>query len=148
MSESNATELIKYLTEDNLKLMYGRLNRRYVVVDALPSVDSLEPADKNVIYVVKETVGETVRYWPNVLDNDAWKPFGIDQEDLDMKADKVSDATNGNFAGLDANGNLTDSGFKASDFKPKQTAVTDPTASGSGIEFMDSISECGRQGKS
>lgn len=141
MSESNATELIKYLTEDNLKLMYGRLNRRYVVVDSLPSVDSLEPADKNVIYVVKETVGKAVRYWPNVLDNDAWKPFGIDREDLDRKADKVSDATNGNFAGLDANGNLADSGFKASDFKPKQTAVTDPTASGSGIEFIDSISQ-------
>ena len=141
MSESNTTELIKYLTEDNLKLMYGRLNRRYVVVDALPSVDSLEPADKNVIYVVKETVDGTVRYWPNVLDNDAWKPFGIGQADLDRKADKVSDATNGNFAGLDANGNLTDSGYKASDFKPKQTAVTDPTASGSGIEFIDSISQ-------
>ena len=141
MAESNAPETIKYLTEDNLKLMYGRLNRRYVVVDALPSVDSLEPADKNVIYVVKETVGKAVRYWPNVLDNDAWKPFGIDQEDLDRKADKVSDATNGNFAGLDANGNLTNSGFKASDFKPKQTAVTDPAASGSGIEFIDSISQ-------
>ena len=141
MSESNAPEAIKYLTEDNLKLMYGRLNRRYVVVDVLPSVDSLEPVDKNVIYVVKETVGKAVRYWPNVLDNDAWKPFGIDQEDLDRKADKVSDATNGNFAGLDANGNLTNSGFKASDFKPKQTAVTDPTASGSGIEFIDSISQ-------
>lgn len=141
MSESNAPETIKYLTEDNLKLMYGRLNRRYAVVDALPSVDSLEPADKNVIYVVKETVGKAVRYWPNVLDNDAWKPFGIDQEDLDRKADKVSNATVGNFAGLDTNGNLTDSGFKASDFKPKQTAVTDPTASGSGIEFIDSISQ-------
>ena len=141
MSESNAPETIKYLTEDNLKLMYGRLNRRYAVVDALPSVDSLEPADKNVIYVVKETVDKTVRYWPNVLDNDAWKPFGIDQEDLDRKADKVSNATDGNFAGLDTNGNLTDSGYKASDFKPKQTAVTDPTASGSGIEFIDSISQ-------
>lgn len=141
MSESNAPETIKYLTEDNLKLMYGRLNRRYVVVDALPSVDSLEPADKNVIYVVKETVGKAVRYWPNVLDNDAWKPFGIDREDLDRKADKVSNATDGNFAGLDDNGNLTDSGYKASDFKPKQTAVTDPAASGSGIEFIDSISQ-------
>jgi hypothetical protein len=32
------------------------------------------------------------------------------------KADKVSGATNGNFAGLDANGDLTDSGSKASDF--------------------------------
>lgn len=36
--------------------------------------------------------------------------------DITGKADKVSNATNGNFAGLDANGNLTDSGSKASDF--------------------------------
>ena len=35
---------------------------------------------------------------------------------LNAKADKVSGATNGNFAGLDANGNLTDSGKKAADF--------------------------------
>ena len=34
----------------------------------------------------------------------------------DKKADKVSGAVSGNFAGLDANGNLTDSGSKASDF--------------------------------
>lgn len=32
------------------------------------------------------------------------------------KADKVASATSGNFAGLDSNGNLTDSGKKASDF--------------------------------
>jgi hypothetical protein len=37
------------------------------------------------------------------------------------KASKVSSATNGNFAGLDASGNLTDSGKKPSDF---QTALT------------------------
>lgn len=36
--------------------------------------------------------------------------------DIVGKADKVSGAVNGNFAGLDANGNLTDSGKKASDF--------------------------------
>lgn len=35
---------------------------------------------------------------------------------LVQKADKVANATNGHFAGLDANGNLTDSGKKASDF--------------------------------
>lgn len=33
-----------------------------------------------------------------------------------VKSDKVASATAGNFAGLDANGNLTDSGAKASDF--------------------------------
>lgn len=35
---------------------------------------------------------------------------------LDEKADLVSGAVAGNFAGLDANGNLTDSGKKAADF--------------------------------
>lgn len=37
-------------------------------------------------------------------------------QDISGKADKVASATNGNFAGLDTNGNLTDSGSKASDF--------------------------------
>ena len=61
--------------------------------------------------------------------------------DVANKADKVSGATSGNFAGLDSNGNLIDSGAKASDFKPKQTAVTDPTAIGSELEFIDSITQ-------
>jgi len=37
---------------------------------------------------------------------------------LNAKADKVSGATDGNFAALDANGNLTDSGYDAGDFAP------------------------------
>lgn len=40
----------------------------------------------------------------------------LQDEDIADKADKVSGATAGNFAGLDANGNLTDSGSKAADF--------------------------------
>ena len=40
----------------------------------------------------------------------------LQAEDIADKADKVSNATAGNFAGLDANGNLTDSGSKAADF--------------------------------
>lgn len=132
MSESNVPEIIKYLTEDNLKLMYSRLNRRYLVVDALPSVDSLEPADKNVIYVVKETVGETVRYWPNVLDNDVWKPFGIGHADLDGKADKV-DAVEGHLVVADKDGNLVDADIMPGTFvalaldpsEPEQPHATD-----------------------
>ena len=45
--------------------------------------------------------------------SNTWKNATID---LSGKADKVSGATNGNFAGLDANGNLTDSGHKHSDY--------------------------------
>ena len=37
-------------------------------------------------------------------------------QNIPGKADKVTSATSGHFAGLDANGNLTDSGKKASDF--------------------------------
>ena len=41
---------------------------------------------------------------------------GSGSVDISGKADKVSSPTNGNFAGLDSSGNLTDSGSKASDF--------------------------------
>lgn len=37
-------------------------------------------------------------------------------QDITGKADKVTSATNGNFAALDSNGNLTDSGHKHSDY--------------------------------
>ena len=57
------------------------------------------------------------------------------------KADKVASATADNFASLDANGNLKDSGHKHSDYKTQQTAVSDPTASGNGITFIDTISQ-------
>ena len=65
----------------------------------------------------------------------------LDEIDYSGKADKVTGAVAGNFAGLDANGNLTDSGVKAADFKTKQTAVADPTADGTGVSFIDSISQ-------
>ena len=39
------------------------------------------------------------------------------------KADKVSDATTGNFAALDANGNLTDSGHKHSDYLTEHQTI-------------------------
>ena len=69
----------------------------------------------------------------------------LDSIDYSGKADKVSGATNGNFAGLDANGNLTDSGQKAADFKTKQSAVSDPTVPSSGITeataFIDTITQ-------
>lgn len=42
--------------------------------------------------------------------------WGSPVGDISAKADKVTSATNGNFAALDANGNLTDSGHKHSDY--------------------------------
>lgn len=46
------------------------------------------------------------------------------------KADKVTNAVNGNFAGLDSNGNLTDSGSKASDFLTSIPAASSNTLGG------------------
>lgn len=60
---------------------------------------------------------------------------------IEAKADLVASATNGNFAGLDASGNLTDSGSKASDFKVIQAAVEDPASSGYDVEFISGISQ-------
>lgn len=71
----------------------------------------------------------------------------VAHQDISGKADIVSGATAGNFAGLDANGNLVDSGSKASDFqaagnyKTTQSAVSDPTADGNAVAFIDSIEQ-------
>lgn len=46
----------------------------------------------------------------------------LQAQDISGKADKVSGATAGNFAGLDANGNLTDSGMNAANFEGAGTA--------------------------
>ena len=66
-------------------------------------------------------------------------------QDITGKADKVSGATAGNFAGLDTNGNLVDSGKSYSDledtFKTRQTAKVSPTASGNTLSFIDTVSQ-------
>ena len=65
----------------------------------------------------------------------------VAHQDISGKADKDTDAVEGNFASFDANGNPVDSGKKHSDYKTKQTAVNDPSADGTGVDFIDSISQ-------
>jgi hypothetical protein len=48
----------------------------------------------------------------------------LNTPDLTLKADKVTSATSGNFAGLNSSGNLTDSGYDASDFDAAGSAAT------------------------
>ncbi len=69
-------------------------------------------------------------------------------QDISGKADKDTDAVEGNFAAFDANGNPVDSGHKHSDYqaagnyKTQQTAVTDPTAgSAPAVEFIATIAQ-------
>ena len=52
----------------------------------------------------------------------------VSHQDITGKADKVTSAVEGNFAGLDANGNIADSGSKASDFATAAQGTTADTA--------------------
>lgn len=64
---------------------------------------------------------------------------------LTAKTDKVIGATNGHFAGLDANGNLTDSGKNPSSFLPSSTTATNIPFTPSGniisANVQDAIAE-------
>lgn len=67
--------------------------------------------------------------------------------DLSGKADKVANATSGNFAGLDSNGNLTDSGKKASDFATTQDLsgkVNEPASEGTNGQVLTTNGSGGR----
>ena len=57
-----------------------------------------------------------VMAFEDLADIDLGNLSGDGEARFDAKADKVSDATSGNFAGLDANGNITDSNYRAADF--------------------------------
>jgi len=61
----------------------------------------------------------------------------VDADDVNSKADKVVGATNGNFAGLDANGNLTDSTSKASDFATSGHSHSNASAEAAGFMSAD-----------
>ena len=86
----------------------------------------------NVLTVTRAQNGTTARAW-SAGDVIARYFTAADQTALqenikrlnEGKAEKPTSATSGNFAGLDANGNLTDSGKKAGDF-----AANDHTHSG------------------
>ena len=73
----------------------------------------------------------------------------LNENDIAGKADKVSEATSGNFAGLDANGNLTDSGSKAADFataaqgSKADTALQGIILNGDTVTPVDNIVDLG-----
>ena len=58
----------------------------------------------------------------SVFVNDAG--YLTEHQNITGKADKVSNPTNGNFAALDSNGNLIDSGHKHSDYQPTLVSGT------------------------
>lgn len=91
----------KYLDQAALEALVAQIKSGDKVnADAIGTIASLKTSAKdNVVAAINEL-------------KDA-----ADAVDYSGKADKVANATVGNFAGLDANGNLTDSGKKAADFE-------------------------------
>lgn len=64
--------------------------------------------------------------------------------DLSNYVTKVSNATSGNFAGLNGNGEVVDSGYKPGDFKTKQSAYTPSsgTSTGSaGGQYVEQVTQ-------
>ncbi len=89
-----------------------------------------------------ENKNNKVTSWTSTTTDTHYPSEKLVKDSLDGKADKVTGTfTADNFAALDANGNIKDSGHKSSDYKTVQTAKTDPTASGVSLTFIDTISQ-------
>lgn len=114
----------------------------------------------NVLTVTRAQNGTTARAW-SAGDVIARYFTAADQTAMqenikklnEDKAEKVSSPTVGNFAGLDANGNPTDSGKKASDFAAanhthtgKADKVSSPTAGNlAGLDSSGNITDSGKK---
>ena len=81
-----------------------------------PYVNKVDKADGTTIMDITDTTATESDVLSGKVFYKASGARSTGSVDLSEKADKVSGATSGNFAGLDSNGNLTDSGSKASDF--------------------------------
>ncbi len=81
----------------------------YIFLGLANSATTIELLYFHPVYYYKDGA---IREWTNAAETD-----------VSGKADKVSGATSGNFAGLDANGNLTDSGYDYSDFLSSSTVI-------------------------
>ena len=114
----------------------------------------------NVLTVTRAQNGTTARAW-SAGDVIARYFTAADQTAMqenikklnEDKAEKVASPTAGNFAGLDANGNPTDSGKKASDFAAanhthtgKADKVSSPTAGNlAGLDSSGNITDSGKK---
>ena len=114
----------------------------------------------NVLTVTRAQNGTTARAW-SAGDVIARYFTAADQTAMqenikklnEVKAEKVDSPTAGNFAGLDANGNPTDSGKKAGDFAAanhthtgKADKVSSPTAGNlAGLDSSGNITDSGKK---
>lgn len=117
-----AKDLVEYISVNDTDTIDLNLNAEHVLTAELKdnAVVTAKIADKNVTEAkLAEDVQNALSLARTALQS---------HQDISGKADKVANATNGNFAGLDENGNLTDSGKKASDFATAEQGERADTA--------------------
>ena len=135
-SEKAVRDAINALDED--KTSSDGTNVQVRVVEVNGKISEVHIASDST-----ENKNNKVTSWSSTTNNTHYPSEKLVKDSLDGKADKVTMTSGhaGNFASLDANGNIADSGHKHSDYKTKQTAVSDPAASGNGISFISSFTQ-------
>ncbi len=135
-SEKAVRDAINALDED--KTSSDGTNVQVRVVEVNGKISEVHIASDST-----ENKNNKVASWSSTTNNTHYPSEKLVKDSLDGKADKVTMTSGhaGNFASLDANGNIADSGRKHSDYKTKQTAVSDPAASGNGISFISSFTQ-------
>lgn len=101
----------KYLDENGLLYLWGKLKAAFL------SAITYDTTNKKITVTKNGTTTDVVTAAKIVEDGGA-------VTDVSGKADKVTGGTENNFAALDSNGNLKDSGKKASDFQTPQTTLS------------------------
>ena len=89
-----------------------------------PYVNKVELADGTTVMDISDTTAGSGDVLSGSVFYTASGARSVGSLDISGKADKVDGAASGNFAGLDSNGNLTDSGSKASDFLTSHQDIT------------------------
>ena len=93
--------------------------------DSTTRVPTIQNPDESVLYLVPSADQAATDLFVEWMYIDShWERFGSATVDVSTKADKVENAVEGNFAGLDENGNLVDSGHKHSDYLTEHQSIT------------------------
>lgn len=101
----------KYLDENGLLYLWGKIKAAFL------SAITYDTTNKKITVTKNGTTTDVVTAAKIVEDGGA-------VTDVSGKADKVTGGTANNFAALDSNGNLKDSGKSASDFQTPQTTLS------------------------
>jgi hypothetical protein len=94
----------------------SELNTNPIILDSAGYADFVLELGASYKFVLKDKNDAFKKQWDNVTSADISSVIEGLVTDIEGKANKANPSTNGNFASLDAFGNIKDSNHKASDF--------------------------------